>query len=206
MNKISKISVGALVAGLIVAQYLNTSLANDNFNIALRKLYLNEGGYTFVKNDSGGETYRGISRKNWPKWAGWQYVDRAKPLKQEQVIKGNASLDNEVANFYKINFWFANHLDKIKSTIVSVKVLDMTVNMGSSRGTKLLQQALKVCHCNLLQDGVLGPHTYNSVNSCNEDKLHKALINVSVEFYQGLVVKNHKLKKFLNNWLERARQ
>jgi lysozyme family protein len=31
----------------------------------------NEGYYVNDKDDSGGETYRGISRVNFPKWAGW---------------------------------------------------------------------------------------------------------------------------------------
>ena len=46
-----------------------------------------EGGYANVSGDLGGETYRGISRKNFPSWNGWEIVDEKKPLKYNQILK-----------------------------------------------------------------------------------------------------------------------
>lgn len=40
-----------------------------------------EGGYANDKNDSGGETYKGISRVHNPKWGGWKIIDSYKKKK-----------------------------------------------------------------------------------------------------------------------------
>ncbi|MCL2029533.1 MAG: hypothetical protein FWG97_03875 [Deltaproteobacteria bacterium] len=37
-----------------------------------------EGGYVDDPLDAGGETFRGISRKNHPKWPGWPLISQAK--------------------------------------------------------------------------------------------------------------------------------
>ena len=41
------------------------------FGDAFKKLSIKEGGYVNDKDDAGGETYRGISRKYNPTWQGW---------------------------------------------------------------------------------------------------------------------------------------
>ena len=51
-------------------------------NMILRE----ESGYANVSGDLGGETYRGITRKNFPKWDGWKIVDENKPLKKGEII------------------------------------------------------------------------------------------------------------------------
>jgi lysozyme family protein len=35
----------------------------------------NEGGYANDPSDRGGETYKGISRNNFPNWKGWKLID-----------------------------------------------------------------------------------------------------------------------------------
>jgi hypothetical protein len=37
-----------------------------------------EGEWVNDPDDRGGETYRGISRVHWPKWAGWAIIDAEK--------------------------------------------------------------------------------------------------------------------------------
>ena len=39
-----------------------------------------EGGYVDDRDDRGGETYRGISRNNFPDWKGWKKIDGFKPV------------------------------------------------------------------------------------------------------------------------------
>ena len=48
------------------------------FGDAFKKLSIKEGGYVNDKDDAGGETYRGISRKYNPTWQGWTMIDSYK--------------------------------------------------------------------------------------------------------------------------------
>ena len=41
-----------------------------NFDEAFALTMKSEGGYANNPNDTGGETYKGVSRKNHPKWNG----------------------------------------------------------------------------------------------------------------------------------------
>ena len=50
------------------------------FNLAYKKLEVAEGGYVNDPDDKGGETYKGISRKANPNWAGWISIDQIKKL------------------------------------------------------------------------------------------------------------------------------
>ncbi len=56
--------------------------AEQDFQKALAHTLEFEGGYANDPADSGGETFRGISRRNWPQWEGWPLIDQAK-------VKGN---------------------------------------------------------------------------------------------------------------------
>ena len=47
-----------------------------DFNQAFDITMGHEGGYANNKLDTGGETYRGVSRNNWPDWEGWRLIDR----------------------------------------------------------------------------------------------------------------------------------
>lgn len=70
-----------------------------------------EGGYVNDPADSGGETFRGISRQSWPDWPGWKLIDQAKTagLKSAQAINSRFADDSQMAglveDFYRKNFW-----------------------------------------------------------------------------------------------------
>ena len=51
------------------------------FEDAYKKVVKVEGSYVCDSDDSGGETYKGISRRYNPKWEGWPIIDNyKKPL------------------------------------------------------------------------------------------------------------------------------
>lgn len=173
---------------------------------ALPQLYLNEGGYSNVTGDTGGETYRGISRNNFPYWDGWEIVDKHKPLHNEQIIK-DEELDRLVKQFYLDTFWNPQKLGEIKAQSVANKLLDMTVNMGKYRGAILLQQALvNKCRCAINTDGKIGKETINAVNQQAAGYLLTLLRDRSVQFYENLAAEHPSKEKFLNGWLRRAEQ
>lgn len=75
-----------------------------DFLPAFENVVLNEGGYklTDIKQDRGGQTYAGISRKFHPHWPGWSYIDR-----------GQVPPVSLVRAFYKEEFWDRLRCDEI---------------------------------------------------------------------------------------------
>ena len=51
---------------------------------AIKKTLKYEGGYVNDKDDRGGETYRGVSRRYHPNWSGWKIVDEYKQMQPTQ--------------------------------------------------------------------------------------------------------------------------
>ena len=112
-----------------------------NFLIAYKKTGGWEGGWNHVANDRGGETYKGIARKFWPKWAGWKIVDSKKPLKHGAMIKDEA-LEKLVLDFYKKQFWDVVSGDDIEDQSIANTLYDFGVNAGHGRSVQNIQEVL----------------------------------------------------------------
>lgn len=176
-----------------------------DINPAIIPLRQNEGGYSNVDGDNGGETYIGISRNNWPNWEGWRIVDTNKPLRDEGIIH-NPVLDKLVTDFYYSEFWEANNLEDINNQAIATKLLDMCVNMGSSRGIKILQQSLANDFRYAIDiDGIAGNETIKYTNQAGTTLLGH-LRQRCKDFYEGLAEEHPNDKQFLNGWLRRAGQ
>ena len=172
------------------------------FNEALNIVLSHEGGYANVTGDRGGETYRGISRVNWPNWPGWQIVDQNKPLKNNQIIK-NTLLDNLVSIFYKIQFWDAIKADKLPSSIRPL-AFDFAVNSGITTAIRSLQKVLvDTTGKKILIDGRIGPQTIALANKVQPKVLFDNYKQARLEFYSNIVINNPGQKKFLKGWLNR---
>ena len=117
-----------------------------NFDIEFEKLILAEGGYVNDYDDTGGESYLGISRKNNPKWIGWKTIDSIKKIYGTKNItarlKENESLTNSAKLLYKINYWDVLELDDIPNQDISHQLFDTCVNCGKSIAIRIAQQAL----------------------------------------------------------------
>jgi len=176
-----------------------------------------EGKYANHPSDRGGETYKGISRKAWPDWAGWVGVDTIKSLVgsmpkygskeyQSWVKAVNALIDHDgrirqlVITFYRENFW-RDEYEQIKPAKIADWLFEKFVNTGShKRPARWLQLALEV-----RADGVIGPVTLAKINSLPDPK---ETLNVAREhareFYRGIVERDPSQAAFLNGWLARA--
>ena len=159
-----------------------------DFNLAIGRVLQNEGGLCNDSGDPGGLTNFGISQRAYPD------IDIRNLTQQE------------AKDIYKKDYWDANNLGSIIDQPTAGKLLDMAVNMGSYRMGMILQQALtQDFRCAINVDGKIGPETIKASNQQGIYLLQK-LRNRSVQFYEDLVQERPEEAKFLNDWLQRARQ
>lgn len=116
------------------------------FDKEFDKLILNEGGYVNDKDDNGGETYLGISRKFNPKWSGWKIVDNIKNkhgIKNiTNTLKQDKNLTESAKVLYKEKYWDIFELDDIPNQNIAHQLFDTCVNCGKTIAISLAQQIL----------------------------------------------------------------
>lgn len=167
----------------------------------LRKV---EGGYSNLSADKGGETYAGITKKNFPTWEGWNIINSVKP-KQNQIIV-NSKLDKLIADFYKKNFWDVLKCDKLSKS-VAINLCDFAVGSGITTAVKGFQRVinslLPTGATTLVDDGKIGNLTIESANKLEQKKLNDALLLYRANFYKKIVENNPSQNVFLSGWLTR---
>lgn len=182
----------------------------DNFNKALKHTLQFEGGYASDPDDSGGETFRGISRRNWPNWPGWKLIDQAKgsglrgAAAINKAFEGDALMAELVADFYWQNFW--RPFEKLGlPPSLTAKLFDTAVNTGIGGASRILQQAICVIKPGALKiDGAIGPLTLAALRNIPEADLLEAFVDQQTFYYQGIVSRRPSQAKFLNGWMRRA--
>lgn len=118
------------------------------FGDAFKKLSIKEGGYVNDKDDAGGETYRGISRKYNLTWQGWTMIDSYKKYYTVGSKEFKSKLDNDVQlqklvwEKYKISYWDVFELDDFNSQRVAEQLFDTNVNCGQVAAIKMAQRVL----------------------------------------------------------------
>lgn len=119
-----------------------------NFNEEFDKLILAEGGYVKDPDDAGGETYLGISRKNNPKWMGWEVIDEVKKKYGTKNItarlKKDIALTNSAKLLYKQNYWDVLELDDIPSQGIAHQLFDTCVNCGPTTAIRIVQKVVGI--------------------------------------------------------------
>jgi lysozyme family protein len=127
----------------------------ENFETALIAILHHEGGWSFHKDDPGGMTNLGVTKKVWEEWVGHP-VD-------EKAMRSLTATD--VGPMYKAKYW-----DKIKGddlpSGVDYVVFDAAVNSGPGRAAKWLQACVGV-----EPDGGIGPKTLAAVNAFDANQL-----------------------------------
>ena len=114
------------------------------FEKAFAKTVAAEGGYVNNPNDRGGETYMGITRKNYPKLKMWATIDKLKNVLSKRDLNSKLSKDEdiqkEVKEVYKKNYWMPLKLDLINSQRVANEFFDISVNCGTKAAIKSMQR------------------------------------------------------------------
>jgi len=165
----------------------------------------NEGYYANDPADSGGETWRGISRYNFPAWSGWAIIDSYKTggkfasAKAANVaLKPVVALEEKVIAFYKSSQWDTIRADEIQNQSIANFLADWGVNAGMSVPAKHVQRLL-----GLTVDGKIGPATLAAINGTSGADLFRKLQADREQFYHDVVAAHPDNKKFLKTWLER---
>jgi lysozyme family protein len=173
----------------------------SDFLPILRK---SEGGYSNLSADQGGETYAGITKKNFPTWKGWPIVNAARP-KQNEIIK-DPKLDLLIADFYKKNFWDVLKCDSF-TKFVGMNLCDFGINSGITTAAiafqKVVNSLMATGQTTLVTDGKIGPLTIAAANKLDQKKLNDALLAYRANFYKQLATKNPSQNVFLAGWLSR---
>jgi lysozyme family protein len=154
-----------------------------DFAKAIKFVMKNEGGFSDDPQDSGGVTKYGISQKSYPDCD-------IENLTEEDAIE-----------IYRRDFWlpYQDFDDRL-----ATKVFDLAVNMGHKRAVQILQRSLQCLGAKVVDDGILGPMTKQSVDLANVDLLLTAIKSEAAGIYRKLAAINTSQKKFLKGWLRRA--
>lgn len=120
-----------------------------NFKEAINKTLKFEGGYVNDPDDSGGETFLGISRVNNRSWKGWKIIDQCKVgimlpqgiSRLNDKLYSNEELISLVHQLYKDKYWDPIQLDIIPSQRVANEIFDTAVNMGVGTAIKFAYEA-----------------------------------------------------------------
>jgi lysozyme family protein len=183
-----------------------------NFLDAYKVVMGNEGGYANDSQDSGGETWKGISRNNFPDWRGWKIVDRYKgKWNFSTLLSQDMDLEAAVQEFYKAAFWDALSLDYVKDYRLALELFDTAVNCGVKTSGRFAQIALNVLNNNqklyldIEEDGIIGPQTLRLINNHTKPaSLLKVLNVLQGARYIEISRSNHTQEKFMNAWLSRV--
>lgn len=188
---------------------------------AFKHLMKFEGGYVNDPDDSGRETFRGISRRSWPAWPGWLLIDEAK-AKLGGVVKtgkgktniddyfeGHEQIDDLVRDFYFFEFWSpAARLEL--SPRLTEKLFDTSVHVGYGPMITLLQMTVNLFSggSGLEIDGKAGKLTMAALNSVvgnlGEDMFLIAFCGSQTGYYLALTQQKPSQRKYLKGWLSRA--
>jgi lysozyme family protein len=189
----------------VVFKNLNNLMAE--FKLFEPILLSNEGFYSFVPGDSGGETWEGISRNNYPKWPGWAIIDSYKTngvfasrQAANALLKPVSALQTLVDTFYKCSEWDTMNADEINNQSIANFLVDWEVNSGEGAPIKHTQIILGI----IPQVVNMGPKTLAGINANSTQEFFNQLQAARHQFYLDVVAAHPSDQQFLSNWLSRT--
>lgn len=170
------------------------------FTQAFQLMIAHEGGYGNDPDDPGGETYKGVARKIHSKWEGWTKVDM---LKRQAGFPGNLDKDIElqqdVEDFYRVNFWNKIKGDDITDQDVANSIFDFGVNAGTGTSASLAQMVIGA-----KADGVIGPVSVDLLNKFNSEHFLASFTVAKIARYISIIKKRPTSRKYFYGWVCRA--
>ena len=155
-----------------------------HFDEIIEKVLEHEGKYVWDKDDLGGETNFGITKRFYPD------VD-IKNLTKE-----------EAKQIYYDDYWLKNRVNKIPPKLKHI-YFDMCINMGKRTAVKILQRASNNKNSKDIEvDGGLGANTFYAIQDVELERVRA----YRVKYYVDLVNKKPEQEKFYFGWFRRSLQ
>ena len=196
---------------------------NKNYVNALVFTMSAEGLFTNHAEDSGGMTYKGVSRIYNDRWEGWKIIDQYIINKYPELSLAyfrrptslsslNSELNaNEELNLLVYDFYFQKYYEKCGASLLSNKIgivlFDISVLQGTKRAVKTIQRlANRYFDKKLLVDGIFGKNTLKGITEAiDEVGIDRFVAELLLEYQDNLVEasKYNKNQVFLQGWLNR---
>ena len=177
------------------------------FERALAFVLKNEGGYSNHPKDSGGETFRGISRNLWPEWPGWDVLDETRGPEGAAMMVDSPTMVPLVKRFYMAHFWGASGADSAADYKVARAVFDCSVLAGVSEAVRMVQRALNGFGQPLRVDGIAGSQTRAALREVSKRSAYPLLVTITVQFGHRLLRRTKaepKNQVFFRGWMSRV--
>lgn len=143
----------------------------QNFDDALARVLVHEGGYVNDPRDPGGATNKGVTQAVYDDWR------RSHGLSPRTVrLLGEAELEA----IYEGRYWDAIRGDDLPAG-VDYAVFDLAVNSGVNRAARFLQRAVGVT-----EDGKIGPVTLAAVRGTPPLLLVREICKQRLAFLRSL--------------------
>jgi len=160
-----------------------------NFDKAVEKVLVHEGGFVNDPLDRGGATNWGITQKTYE-----NFVGRPVSISEIQNMpRGNA------ITIYKTQYWDKVRGDEIKSYPIAFSIFDQAVNQGPARAIKRAQSVLGI-----YPDGNIDSEMIKRLNNSDEADFINKFADESERYYRRIVENNPSQEKFLAGWLKRV--
>ncbi|MEG3013145.1 MAG: glycosyl hydrolase 108 family protein [Cetobacterium sp.] len=162
------------------------------FEKCFEETLLKEGGYSYHKNDTGGETMFGITKEVAIKNG---YYGNMKDLPLPLAKK-----------IYKKDYWDINKLDEIKNIEIACEIFDTGVNCGVRTAAKFMQEAYNLLTPGnkLVTDGIIGKNTIKLINEFNKPERILKLSNaLQAEYYLKITRNREANESFIFGWLDK---
>lgn len=156
----------------------------------------NGNGYVNDKDDKGGETIYGITRRNHPELKIWNSIDQLPTIREKKAYRANKVEMEAVEMIYYRKYYRKLQCDYFDDDCLSLQLFDMGVNAGVSTAAKLLQEVLGVT-----KDGIVGEQTITTANL--KRNVTEAYKERRKEYYMAVSKKGNNAK-YLKGWLRRV--
>lgn len=169
-----------------------------HFNYVYQEIRKIEGHYVNHPNDRGKETYGGISRRSFPGWFGWRYVDAAKPLQRHDTVE---QAEMWVKDWY-LTRWVQGGFEIIEDRELALNLFDFYIH-SSPRTVELKVNRVLKGKFGCDQIRVQGEWVSNDFNRVPPREFILHLKIERLKLFNYLVTKDKTQLVFYVGWLRR---